>query len=389
MKIERTILMAAAAILLAAGCAKEKETPANEAEKRYFDAWMEINHPGLEPTDHWVYIIEEEPGDASAPVKEDYVFVTYTIKDLQGNVSSTNDRKTAEQLNQYEPQNYYGPAVWNLENIMAGVSYAIEGMNIDGFRSVIIPGWLMSYQRYSTEEAYLANVTGSSNAIYDIRVTGQTDDITQWQIDEMSDFVDRDPLDLFREITPKDSTETGFYYEGIIVNEDGTETVDTPALLEQLLAAENPDEGDDSSEDSTGEDEEEKDDPLAVEEDKSLFPSDTTVYINYTGRLMNGQVFDTTIENTAKDHNIYSWSKTYEPMPVSWGDSYAALQLDGNSVISGFAKTLWRMSRVKGVKKAVGLFYSDFGYGYSGSGDMIPGYAPLIFEIEFTEDPED
>ena len=68
MKIERTILMAAAAILLAAGCAKEKETPANEAEKRYFDAWMEINHPGLEPTDHWVYIIEEEPGDASAPV---------------------------------------------------------------------------------------------------------------------------------------------------------------------------------------------------------------------------------------------------------------------------------------------------------------------------------
>jgi hypothetical protein len=37
--------------------------------------------------------------------------------------------------------------------------------------------------------------------------------------------------------------------------------------------------------------------------------------------------------------------------------------------------------------KAVGVFYSDLGYGYSGSGS-IPAYAPLVFEIEIVEKPE-
>ena len=39
------------------------------------------------------------------------------------------------------------------------------------------------------------------------------------------------------------------------------------------------------------------------------------------------------------------------------------------------------------VEKGIGVFYSPLGYNYSGSGASIPGYAPLIFEIEVVEKP--
>lgn len=356
----RGILMAgaaAAALMAAAGCAKQMSTPANEEEKRYFDAWMHVHHPELTATGNWIYI-EEETAGKGKPADSAFVFVTYTAMDLSGNVSATSDSTMAKRLNTWQPQNYYGPVVWNRESQQAGVYYSMLGMNVGGTRRTIIPGWLMTYSRYTTEEEYLANVTGGTNSIYEIKITGQTGDISKWQVDSMYRFVGKDPLDLFGKIEAADSAEYGFYYEGII-NAEGVIGYDT----------------------------EKRDTDTA----STLFPTDTTVYINYTGRLLNGQVFDTTVERTAKDNNIYSSSRTYEPVSISWGENYGSITMgsSSSSVISGFAKTLWRMSCVEGVKSATGMFWSNFGYGYSGSGSTIPAYAPLIFEIEFTEEPED
>ena len=64
------------------------------------------------------------------------------------------------------------------------------------------------------------------------------------------------------------------------------------------------------------------------------------------------------------------------------------ITLDGSTVISGFAKTLKQMGKLRSGSKAIGMFYSELGYGYSGS-SSIPGYAPLIFEIEFVDKPEE
>jgi FKBP-type peptidyl-prolyl cis-trans isomerase len=58
---------------------------------------------------------------------------------------------------------------------------------------------------------------------------------------------------------------------------------------------------------------------------------------------------------------------------------------DKSTIIEGFALTLWQM---RAMEKGVGVFYSNLGYNYSGSGSSIPGYAPLIFEIELVEKPE-
>ena len=58
----------------------------------------------------------------------------------------------------------------------------------------------------------------------------------------------------------------------------------------------------------------------------------------------------------------------------------------GSTPITGFCQTLWQMGPME---KGAGIFYSGLGYGASGSGSSIPEYAPLIFEIELVEQPED
>ena len=125
--------------------------------------------------------------------------------------------------------------------------------------------------------------------------------------------------------------------------------------------------------------------------DTTTFPRDTTFYINYIGRLLNGQVFDTTIEDTAKFYGIYSSSKTYKPQMVKLNETYTEITLggssssDGSTTIDGFAYCL---SKLKSYEKGICAFYSALGYKYSGSGNVIPKFAPLTFEIEIVDKEE-
>ena len=66
--------------------------------------------------------------------------------------------------------------------------------------------------------------------------------------------------------------------------------------------------------------------------------------------------------------------------------TFSEIKLDGSGIITGFALTLWQM---RAYEKGVGIFYSDLGYKHSGSGKQIPGYAPLIFEIQIVDKPKE
>ena len=74
---------------------------------------------------------------------------------------------------------------------------------------------------------------------------------------------------------------------------------------------------------------------LKAPTDTTTLPRDTTFYINYIGRLLNGQVFDTTVEDTAKFYGIYSSSKTYEPKKVKLSENYKDITLGGSSTSDG------------------------------------------------------
>ena len=342
-----------AAILF--GCAKAVTEGNNESEKLFLDAWAHLNLPGITPEwngesdEYGIYVINEKDGDGAVVEKDGYAIVTYTVTDLEGNISSYTGKETAEQLGTYSETSYYGPQVWLTtdETIQAGLQNALLGMKVGGEKKVLIPSWMMTYSSYDSSKQYYESQSDYSNAIYDFRIEDYTKDINEWQISRMKECMDSEwgGWESFNQNVRQDTT--GFFFKSLAAK-DGQETD---------------------------------------------FAADTTIYINYTGRLLNGLVFDTTIERTAKDHGLYKAGNTYEPVKINWGESHGEITMgsSSSSVVSGFSLTLWNMKNLgEGDKmdKAVGIFYSPLGYGYSGSGSGIPGYAPLIFEIEIVAKPE-
>lgn len=385
----------AAACTLAAilsGCAKQAGTPTNENEKLYFDAWMQVHYPQLEKTGLGIYIIKDTPAEdeTAEPVADSqFVYISYVAKDLEGNITGYSDAKTAEMLGEdvENSSKYYGPVIWTRASgyLYAGVNEMFAGLNKGDMRQAIIPGWLMSYKWYGSEQEFINNETGS-NAIYEIKVVDPIKNIVQWQVDSIGRFLSGAYADHDfgylgstleeklgeTQMEAKDSSDMyGFYFIEI---DHGEEL--------------KPIEGEESADDDEAQDEEKEYDW----EDSHFYTTsgsnDTTIYINYVGRLLNGKVFDTNVKRVAQDNGLSGG--TYEPVAIQWGDSYQALQMgdesSSSSMIQGFAMTLWKMHPFG---KAIGIFYSNLGYGYSGSGSSIPAYSPLMFEIEIVENPNE
>lgn len=339
----------AAAALTFVGCAKHEASGPNDANRRYFEAWMEVNHPGIKSTGLGIYIIEKTETDGVAVKDNGYVYIDYKAMSLDGTITTYTDAETAKQLGKYDKSTYYGPKFMSTRSgaLPAGVAEALEGMHVGEYRKVIIPSWLMNYAVYDSEQEYLDpndedyKASSYSNTIYEIHVRDYTEDMEGWQIEQIGAYLEANE-DVFGSMTVKDSIPdfTGVYYKQI----------EAPA-------------------------------------DEEAFEKDTVVYINYTGRLLNGLVFDTSVEKVAKDNGIYSSSKKYKPVQINWAEEYSEITMGSgkSSVVPGFALTLWQM---KAMEKGVGIFTSTYGYGTSGSGSSIPGFAPLIFEIELVAKPE-
>lgn len=333
MNMKKYILLLLAGVAVISSCAKKVSSSPNEDAKMLFDAWMHVNHPDLQPTPLGAYILESTPGKG-VMIDENCAFVRvlYSNGTLDGSISATNREDLAKQLGKYNESYYYGPQFWSMESLYAGIAETVGNMRVGGRVKLIIPGWLMSAERYDTEEEYLQNVTGT-NTIYDIEIVEGVWDIDKWQIDSLSRYVES-----HCGISSKDSVKLGYYY----ISE-------------------------------------------SVPPESTAFESDTTLYINYTGRLLNGKVFDTTIKDTAVRYGIYSSGKTYEPVSVSVNvEDYTQTTFtsSGSNMIDGFSYTI---SQMKNLEKGSGIFIANLGYGASGTGNTIAPYAPLRFDIEIVE----
>ena len=114
----------AAAVLLAASCANEPESGLNDAAKRYFDAWIQYNHPDAVRTELGAYILEDVPGTGDEAGDSAYVRMNYSYYDLDNNLLGTSIEAVARQNGTYVRRKYYGPSFFyrgdNLEGLTAG-----------------------------------------------------------------------------------------------------------------------------------------------------------------------------------------------------------------------------------------------------------------------------
>ena len=348
--MNRYIIPALTAAVMLAGCAKETSTDSATAAKRYFESWKEVNYPDAERIGNGVYILEDTPGEGeTADIDtKPYIFVDFTITDLEGNVASTTYESVAKRVGTFDNGYRYGERIWYVSDgysgVYAGVEEMIRGMKVGGTRKAAIPFWLCTTDRYDSESKYLKKNSSGSNYIYTVTLNDLTEDIYEYE-GHLLDLYSKENLegaDSTYIAGDEELQKFGFYFvsRGIEREEDLTYTM----------------------------------------------PDDTTLYLNYTGKFLDGKVFDTTIANTAKDAGIYNPKKSYSPVKVTRSAQYTDITMgDSSDIISGFKAGIYLMHPME---KAVTAFYSALGYDYSGSGMTIPPYTPLVFELELVAEPE-
>ena len=346
MKLHHIFLSAAALACLFVSCAREADNDITESLQRRVSSWIQVHYPDATISGNGIYILSETQGTGAYWDAENSLvaYVTETRRQLSGEVASTGEEELARQIGSWTQTGYYGPTYWYAVqgSCYEGMLEALEGMRVGGHRKVLIPSWLLTYKSYSTAEGYLSHASSDAvDMILDFTLEGQAPNLIARQIEQLTEFSARHMAGVDSTYyNGTDGTRFGFYYHPL--RDGGASEV--------------------------------------------AMPSDTTVYINYTGRRMDGVVFDTSVADTAKVYGIYDASRTYEPIPIYWSDEYENITMttSKSTPVTGFQIALWHMHPGD---KAITAFYSALGYGSSGSGTTIPSYQPISFIIDLVEKP--
>lgn len=339
--MNKKVLFLTLLCLIAGACAEKTDTSTGQEAKEYLDLYMKAIYPDVQKNADGIYILEDTPGTGEAWDKGSaYILADVTIRALGGgSVTTTTDRALAQQLGTYVEGNYYGPKWMTTGDGLsyAGIDAMLSGMRIGGTRKAVIPAWMLNTSRLSSEEEYLAACTSTTHLEYTIGLKGQTGDMDKLEKEQLEAYV---KTHYGADIAPvsfvKDETPDGKFY-----------------FISDVSAFE------DAQEIKAG-------DPFKI---------------NYTGKLLNGQVFDTTLKNIAKEAGLYQEGNGYAAADAVQAASYDNVTMSGSSsLINGFKGGLFLL-KYKGQKATV-LFTSTHGYGSSGKGASIPGFASLIFELE-------
>ena len=337
----------ALSVLLIAGCAVEPISIQNEAERDSFEAWIALQKQ-LHPEYLWKktplgsYIIDSNEPQGTPLVGKftdhNFIYLGFTAMDKEGHVISTTDEEVARRNGVYKERSYYGPRIWlGSRSTFVGLEEAVEDMHVGGTRTVIIPKWLTMNYRYDTAEEYLQNKKNKQTEetrIYTITIADVFDDIDKWEIDSL-ETVAKAKYGI------RDSLIYGLYSKVDYAPSDWATVSD----------------GD-------------------------------TLQIFYTGRLLNGKVFDTNVKEVAMTSGLFNKKTQYIPMNVTWREEYTEIGMSSSAsetdLIEGFQYAVHMM---KPGEKLTVLFYSGLGYGDTDNGN-IPAYSPLIFELEAVDPAE-
>ncbi len=314
-KFLKFCLFACSAGFVFSSCAKEVEESADSIEQRVIEAYVKVNYNNtITPTSSGLYIVPLRTGSGASVKSLTGVYVRYTARDLKDNYLSTTVEDIAKQIGSYSASTYYGPSLFEIgySSVMKGLEEALLTMREGGKVRVILPSWLSEYDFQGSSR------THSTTTIYEIEVLRVIDKLETFITDTLMGYSRK-----YYDNMAEDSE--GYYYKSI---EDGI--------------------------------------------GKVLKENDNIKYW-YVGKLLDGFVFDTNIEDTARKYGIYSSSNSYNALDYTvQNEDYTG----EGSVVKGMAKTFLKM---KHGGEAVTFFSPELGYGSQTK--SFGKYQPLFFHV--------
>ena len=319
-------LAASLAVFLAGACAQTPTEPSTAATDRVLAAWVRVNYgTAVAPNDSGVFVLSYTQGAGASVPDSGYVFCHYQRRTLDGNIQGSNIEPLVEQLGLKTKLTDCGSDIWQVDvgSIPKGLEPVIKSLKVGGKATVALPV-SQNALSYAVYNAFPSSVT--ENMIYEIELDGVENDIFAWQDAQLR-------AHSVAHYGGMDSLEDGFYFKRV------------------------------------GE----------VAEPDSL-NDDVSVSFWYIGRRLDGRIFDTNVRDTARKYEIYTASGSYDSLTMTYYRELSTM-LSNSTYVSGFTKAIHEMHRRDTVEV---FFRSDWGYGASGSTNVIPEYSPLAFRIWFT-----
>lgn len=341
-------LFALCAMALCA-CAKDEDESSQSIQERILNSYIKTNYPTATKLASGLTILEEKAGTGTTALTSNMVcYAHYNTYDLKGTCLSTTDSALARHLGTYDASVYYGPTFFIIGtgSTSVGLEETFKRMKKGGYIKAIIPPWLTTYSSSYSTGTSSSSQESSVCTIYEVTMGDIISDLDAFQRDSLESYSKKHFGGL-------DSAAYGFYFKNY-THPSGIAAADTVT-------------------------------------------AGTSVNVWYVGRLLDGYVFDTNIEDTAKKYGLYSSSTTYSALNLDIEASYSEMTSSNStsssssstSVVEGFARALKKMTIGD---KAVTFFSSSYGYGSSGtmsSGKGVPEYSMLRFDILMASDSDD
>ena len=321
-----SIFLTATLALLLGSCAQKPVESSTDATDRVLAAWIRVNYgTTVAPNDSGVFVLSYTPGTGAVVPDSGYVFCHYQRRTLDGNIQNTNIEPLVEQLGLKTNLTDCGSDIWQVDvgSIPRGLEPIIKSLRVGGKATIALPVG----QSIVTNSVYNAfSASESENVIYEVELDDVVADIYKWQ-DEL-------------------------LKAHSVAHHGGIDTLTEGFYLDVLGHAAEPDSVND----------------------------DVTVSFWYIGRTLDGRVFDTNVRDTARKYEIYSTSGSYDSLVMTYHKDFSTM-LSNSSYVTGFTKAIHEMRKRDTIEV---FFRSDWGYGASGSTNVIPEYSPLSFRVWFT-----
>lgn len=343
-QITNSLIAIFTVIMLFASCA-ENQTLSNVSLNKSMDTWMKQNHPDVQFIDSGYYYTihtdDSKVDDDLFPVDSSVVEIMITGKTIDGDYFLNSYKEFAiKLLGGVDARTRYVPFRYKVENYLypftnIGISDLLKRMNVGDSADV----FLSPANSYGTIENGLKQYLGF-NGTHEYT----NGNIAHFTV-KLKNF-NNNPLDVALKKTEN--------YAEKVLNLNVRDSIKKGLYVSRI--------------DSLGGGE-------------FIGKKDTTIDISYTGYFMDGFVFDTTVEEVARQHRIYNPEAKYGPYSYVVGGGVSGDEFSGFSHSFRYA-----LEVMKPGDKAIFVTIPEWAYGEAGSyrynATLMPVYTPLVFNIE-------